>query len=132
MWPSDQDGSLAPDGQLGEATLRENLGKRLGYWWNMIFSENRCTPRIKCGAGFLGITFYFSAPAVRPGDDLVLQQQEQGEDREHEHRGERHHAMPVGDLGADEAVDADRAGLQLRASSAASSDRRTGHRPARR
>ena len=66
MWPSDQDGSLAPDGQLGEATLRENLGKRLGYWWNMIFSENRCTPRIKCGAGFLGITFYFSAPAVIP------------------------------------------------------------------
>jgi hypothetical protein len=26
-----------------------------GYGWSMIFSENRYTPRIKCGAGFFGI-----------------------------------------------------------------------------
>jgi len=25
------------------------------YWWSMIFSENRCPPRIKSGAGFFGI-----------------------------------------------------------------------------
>jgi hypothetical protein len=25
------------------------------YRWSMILSENRCPPRIKCGAGFFGI-----------------------------------------------------------------------------
>ena len=48
-----------------------------------------------------------------PRDDFLLQQQEQGQDRDHEHRRERHDAVPVGHLGADEAVDPDRSGLQL-------------------
>ena len=38
---------------------RDNFSSKsppaLGYWWSMIFSESRCTPRIECGAGFFGI-----------------------------------------------------------------------------
>ncbi len=31
----------------------------------MIFSENRCPPRIKSGAGFFGIMLYRSTSAMR-------------------------------------------------------------------
>jgi hypothetical protein len=27
----------------------------MSRYWSMVFSENRCPPRIKCGAGFFGI-----------------------------------------------------------------------------
>ena len=30
----------------------------LNYSWSMIFSENRCPPRIKSGAGFFGIMLW--------------------------------------------------------------------------
>jgi hypothetical protein len=29
-----------------------NRHRALDLWWSMIFSENRCPPRIKSGAGF--------------------------------------------------------------------------------
>src|SRR3981189_3486221 len=45
---------LSPE-RLERDDFSSNRHPALAYSWSMIFSENRCPPRIKSGAGFFGI-----------------------------------------------------------------------------
>jgi len=47
--------TMSETGRLAAAGVYQDERPGATYRWRMIFSENRCTPRIKCGAGFFRI-----------------------------------------------------------------------------